>query len=709
MELSGNIIRRRLIRRLNAIESDALVLLAAGAGYGKSTLLAQWADQSTRPIAIASLKDVDDDVRGLGLVIARAIASVVPEAASLVDRAASPEPDWICELLPDLVSMSARHDFVLVLDDIHVVRSRSALQLLAAVAETWPAPNQLVLSGRSRPSIPIVRRRLGAAIRVLTGEDLDFNGEEIAELLAGHDSDVADASKLLADTGGWPAGARMVAMRRLDEHGWWQNDEPLTIDGYLDAYVLDDLAPQEAEFLEHIAVLVPAPVALLESVLNSDEVLAVLRDLQQRGMPMVDLPSEDGGDIMFHSLLGERLVERFRRRDPERLAQLVRSASRTALRSGNYDYAFALLERRLGGEDLITLPYRLMGLLVLNGRIDLLTGWMERFDPGLVRERAVLAIPMAQTMRPRREKQLREWLGQYANDTTTIFPDGNTAAAVVKQMFTAFGFQPADPDAEPENPGWRQTWGVTRAWDLYADDRLVDAEAVLLGRAHEASAFSQINAVRIATLAVIALETGRVDDGFRLADDAAACLEGEFVRNQANTYFIEAVAMKVAQVRGDPAEAERLAQTVRVKIALIGDATMRERVWSLTSVANLYLDLHYPLAAARELHDEARRILDGRPASSRLDRMLAELRHRIASTSVVSEPMRIGATLTTAELRVLHYLPSHFTLPRIADELVRGGSTIKTQCMSIYRKLGVTGRDEAVLAARQLGLLPQAG
>lgn len=708
MDRSGNIIRERLIVRLNTIESDALVLLVAGAGYGKSTLLAQWAARSNRPISIASLKDADDDVRGLGLVIARTVASVVPEARSLVDRAAAPEPDWICDLLPELIAVAARHDFVLVLDDIHVVRSRSALKLLAAVAETWPAPNQLVLSGRTRPSFPIVRRRLGAAIRVVTGEDLDFDGDEIAELLARHDSDVKDAAKLLADTGGWPAGARLVAMRRLEQGGRHSGDS-LTIDDFLDAYVLEDLAPQDADFLEHVAAVVPAPVALIERVLNRDDVLTVLRDLQHRGTPMMDLPAEEGGDVGLHSLLAERLVERFRERDPERLSELVRSAARSAQRAGNLDYSFSLLERRVGGEDLITMPYRMMGLLVLNGRIDLLTGWLERFDPKLVRDRAVLGIPMAQTMRPRREGQLREWLAQYGDDTATILPDGNTPSVVVDQMLTAFGFKRANPDAEPANAGWRQTWGVTRAWDLYADDRLDEAEAVLLGRAEEAPAFSQINAVRLATLAVLALETGRIDDALQRSDAAAVCLEGEFTRNQANTYFIEAVAMKLARERGDLAEAERLAQTVRVKIALIGDATMRERVWSLASVANLYLDLHYPLASARELHDEAKRILNGRPASFRLDRMLAELRYRIASTPVVSEPMRRGATLTTAELRVLHYLPSHLTIPRIADELARGGSTIKTQCMSIYRKLGVTGRDEAVLAARLLGLLPPAG
>lgn len=71
-----------------------------------------------------------------------------------------------------------------------------------------------------------------------------------------------------------------------------------------------------------------------------------------------------------------------------------------------------------------------------------------------------------------------------------------------------------------------------------------------------------------------------------------------------------------------------------------------------------------------------------------------------------AEPVGGSALLTTAEIRILQYLPTHLSFPEIANELFVSRHTVKTQALAAYRKLGVHSRSEAIAKAREAGLLP---
>jgi LuxR family maltose regulon positive regulatory protein len=88
-----------------------------------------------------------------------------------------------------------------------------------------------------------------------------------------------------------------------------------------------------------------------------------------------------------------------------------------------------------------------------------------------------------------------------------------------------------------------------------------------------------------------------------------------------------------------------------------------------------------------------------------LTRLCSEVRARIQATAGDRPP---GAALTTAEVRVLQYLPTHLTFPEIAAQLFVSRHTVKTQALSAYRKLGAHTRSEAITNARAVGLLPPA-
>jgi LuxR family maltose regulon positive regulatory protein len=108
--------------------------------------------------------------------------------------------------------------------------------------------------------------------------------------------------------------------------------------------------------------------------------------------------------------------------------------------------------------------------------------------------------------------------------------------------------------------------------------------------------------------------------------------------------------------------------------------------------------------AARLLAREARDLVGRLPDAGILPDRIAELARTIDS-SVQAESELRADPLTTAELRVLAYLPTHLSFQAMAEDLFVSRNTVKTQAISIYRKLGVSSRGDAVARARELGLL----
>src|SRR5947209_3891908 len=128
----GLVVRSELVARLVRAGDVRVVLLRAGAGYGKTTLLTQWAERDSRPFAWVTLDETHDDPEALTGDVGRAVEAVL-----------SPP--------------GGRRPFVLVLDDLHRVRSPRSLALLAALVERLPPGCQLALASRREPALPLAR------------------------------------------------------------------------------------------------------------------------------------------------------------------------------------------------------------------------------------------------------------------------------------------------------------------------------------------------------------------------------------------------------------------------------------------------------------------------------------------------------------------------------------------------------------------------
>lgn len=692
------ITRWRLIDALEQAGPGSLVLIVAAAGYGKSTLLRQWTGTTSRACAVVQASPQDDAV-ALATAIAEALVPVLPAAAPLRERALRAEVDWSCDLLPPLLELASATPVALAIDDAHVLATPSSREMLALMAERWPAPSLLVLSGRERPAVPLVRGRLGAPLVTLGERDLDFDERELEQVGAAPDL-LVDREELLALTGGWPAGIRLAAIvRETDLHG-----TATSVEAFLTDHVLSAFSAHELDYLGHVATLAPATARTIDRVLQRDDTLEALGMLAARGLPMVQVPADPDEPVIVHALLAEVLTRRLDRRSAGTTGGLVDLAVDTSLRIGEPSYAFHLLERHGETDRLRAMPYLCMFPLVVTGRTRELRNWMERFDPVERVEDPLLVLPYSNVGRPRDERQVRALFAPHAQDTTTILPDGLTPAIACERMLTAFGLQPADPEATDLRGGWRQTHGVTRAWDLYGDDRVEEAEEVLLGLRDSAHKYPVTNAVGLAKLAIIALETGRVDLAIERSREAARIVADARMEETALGFIVDAVELKLARRASDLVRAEAIATAARRKMATVGDGTLLERATTLIEVANLFADLGRTAGVAQSMLEEARTIIARWPSAVRLDRQAAQLSERLAA--VAPGPVVPGADLiTTAELRVLRFLPSHLTVSRIADELYVSPSTVKSHCQSIYRKLDVGTRSDAVMAATRLGLL----
>ena len=156
------IVRDRLLERLNAGLSGNVTLISAPAGFGKTTLIAQWVQTINRPMAWLSLDEHDNELRIFVRSLTAALQSAFPEAfhdiASLFEAPRFPSVEYVVSLfLNDLADVP--DDLMLVLDDYHHIRNRDIHTLLDSLVEHLPPQLHLVLISRSDPLLPVHRWR----------------------------------------------------------------------------------------------------------------------------------------------------------------------------------------------------------------------------------------------------------------------------------------------------------------------------------------------------------------------------------------------------------------------------------------------------------------------------------------------------------------------------------------------------------------------
>ena len=217
----GTVSRTALVNRLRAATSTPVMTLTAPAGYGKTTVLAQWAVRDSRPFAWVTADERDNDPVVLLRHVAAALDRIEPLDGHVLEPLTRDNESIWASAMPRLggALASFRNPLVVVLDDSHLVRSRDALQAVSALADHVPEGSVLVLAGRLLPRLPIASLRATGLLLELGVRELALDRREAGLLLqaTGVDLNLADTSALIARCEGWPGGLYLAGLALRDE------------------------------------------------------------------------------------------------------------------------------------------------------------------------------------------------------------------------------------------------------------------------------------------------------------------------------------------------------------------------------------------------------------------------------------------------------------------------------------------------------------
>ena len=212
----GTVRRSLLTERLARHDSCPVVSVVAPAGYGKTTLLSQWAEGNGQSFAWVSVDEADNDPKVLLRYVAEALNAVEPIGERVFDALATAASSVPGSVVPRLASAfsSMISPVVLVLDDVHVLRNSECRAALSVLADHVPAGSRLALAGRAEPPLRVARLRAEGKILEIGPRDLVLTAGEASLLL--RNADVAlgenDLAELHRRTEGWAAGLYLAAL-----------------------------------------------------------------------------------------------------------------------------------------------------------------------------------------------------------------------------------------------------------------------------------------------------------------------------------------------------------------------------------------------------------------------------------------------------------------------------------------------------------------
>jgi len=299
----GLVSRPRLLERLERGARSKLTLVSAPAGFGKTTLLAEWLTTSTtdaQSVAWLSLGQGDDHPSTFWTYLITALQRLRPEVgAAAIALLESPRPPPIETLLATLLNELGAHpqDMVLVLDDYHLIETRSIHEGVAFFLEHLPPNLHLVMTGRSDPALPLARLRGRGEMIELRAADLRFTTDEAAAFLTqamGLELAGVDVARLDARTEGWIAGLQLAALSmqgREDVAGFvadFSGDDRYIVD-YLVEEVLNRQPEDIRQFLLRTSILERLSGPLCDAVTGMSGGKGMLERLERGNLFVVPL------------------------------------------------------------------------------------------------------------------------------------------------------------------------------------------------------------------------------------------------------------------------------------------------------------------------------------------------------------------------------------------------------------------------------------
>ena len=717
----GTVSRPDLAERLVNDDARPIVSVVAPAGYGKTTLLSQWAEHNTQAVAWVSVDEADNDPNVLLTYVAEALDAIEPISERVFDALASPASSVPGSVVPRLGSAfaSMTSPVMLVLDDVHLLHNSECRAALSVLADHVPSGSRLVLAGRAEPPLRTARLRAEGKLLEIGAGDLSLTVEEAASLLraAGVQVGDEDVAELHRRTEGWPAGLYLAALYLREDGslpgtaGSFGGDDQF-VSEYVESEFLTRISSSQRALLTRTAVLERMSGPLCEAVLDLPGSAAALADLARSNLLLVPLDRR-GQWYRYHHLFRDMLLAEAERLESGLIPVLRRRAAAWYLRNNLPEEA---LEYSMAAGDVDTVA-RLVEELWLptcrRARITTLQRWFRWLDDrggfeDHPRAAAYAAFLALMTGRAADVEQMayavERWRSQDAARASNHLIEG--LAAALRAVLCRHGAEQMHADADEAArqfaaagivrpmTGFLQGIAHILSGDLDSADVVLD-EAV---RAGQEIGTPDTIAQMLCERSLVAMARNQWNHAEALAGQARSLLDQAGLEDA----IVCAAQARVALHRGDvPAARRELVSAQRLR-SLLTYAQPHLAVQTRIELIRAHIALA-DISGARTLMREVDDVLKLRPGLGILVGEAEALRARLAQVRGSAVP---GASaLTAAELRLLPLMSTHLSFPEMAAELFLSRHTIKAQAISAYRKLGVSSRNQAVTRARELGLL----
>jgi LuxR family transcriptional regulator, maltose regulon positive regulatory protein len=724
-------VSRRELLELCAGPPRKLTLIRAPAGWGKSTLLADWhaLESETRPFAWVALDGGDNDPVRFWTYLVHALRTLDPSAGELsLPMLRAPRISVVDDVLPALCNelTALPHQVVLVLEDYHLVKNPEIDEGLSFFLEHLPQTVELVLSSRSEPALPLARLRARGELVEIGAQQLRFSENEAALFLNelhGLGLERGDVIRLRELTEGWAAGlylATLTIRGRASAHEFierFAGDDRHVVD-YLSAEVLAGLPEEMRSFLLHTSVLERLCAPLCDAVTDRPGSVRTLHELERSNFFLIPLDTQREW-YCYHHLFRELLRHELALAEPEHARTLHRRASAWHREHG--DPSEAIHHATAAGDvaEASELILRHWIEFRNEARLETLLAWLDGLPPETVTGDARLCLVRASTLQEvGRIAEADKWLEAAARGAAdgsllagpASVASGVAASQAINQYFlgNVRGIsETARPALELEEAGsdyWRGALLTTFGVSVFLGGEARIASALLddAVTSSEESGHSLALIHALGWCAVVHAAIGEADRARQLLDDTEALLRQTGLTAYYGLSMAHVARGKLLEGQGRLREAdEALAQGI--ELARRGEARF-DLSYGLLTHAEVKGGLG-DRRAAKDLLREARQAVEACADAGVLPELLARVERRLRLVPSGATRTPYEEDLSDRELAVLRLLATDLTQREIGEALYVSFNTVKTHVKSIFRKLDVARRPDAVSRARELRLL----
>ncbi|HEV2920589.1 MAG TPA: LuxR C-terminal-related transcriptional regulator, partial [Actinomycetota bacterium] len=528
----------------------------------------------------------------------------------------------------------------------------------------------------------------------------------------------AEVNELVGRTEGWPVGLHLAALavkaggpRRHTWAGFTGNDRVMA--EYLWAELLVRLPPRTVSFLTRTAVLDRMCGPLCDAVLGATGSADLLESLAGSNLLVVPLDPRRRW-YRYHRLFGELLRAELERREPELVSGLHARAAVWCEANGLPETAIDHAQAAGDTDQVARLVWNLAMPAFEAGRVDTTRRWFGWFeDHDLIGRYPPVAVLGAWLQALVGEPAAAERWADAAEQgpVTGTLPDGSTIQsyrALLRALLCRDGLDRMHADTQAAlselGPGsqWRPTAQLLEGICYLLAGETDRADSVLIQAAEVATEARALPAAAIALAerSLVAMQQHDWEQAATHAEQASAVVRAGQLDDYVASALVYAVMARVAVHRGEVRRAqEQLARATRLR-PLLTYALPYFAVQTLLQLTRAYLAMG-DAAGARTVLRQARDVLQVRPDLGILSSQANQLR---ATLDIVRGRAGGVSSLTKAELRLVPLLSTHLSFREISEQLTVSPHTVKTQAISVYRKLGVASRSKAVQRAQKLGL-----